>query len=617
MNLPFPDVQVAGIRDWGEAELLIDCGVKFLGFPLRLPVHKEDISEEDARDVISRLPAGVFGVLITYLDSAESIIELSDYLGVGHIQLHGPIDFAELVKLKNAKPRSFIIKSLVVRQTGTENLFAEAEKFETIVDAFITDTHDPTTGADGATGLTHDWEISKQLVNNSRKPVILAGGLDHSNVHAAIDFVRPSGVDSHTGVEDSSGFKDRDKVSAFVARSISAFGSAKVILPTKVQLSQIERAIDSRTINCGPRVGTITLDLRSVRFIEVSALVALVSFIEWRSSRALRTILLLPENKSVRDFMRLWGFHDAVKDCTGYPFSYFCTDEDIDKFFGENKVIKNFTYNNALSKVQGQLINDRFFSISTYPINRRYAGETITTVETERWKGPLIKEFLAMNLEGMQGAGLVSSRIVFEAMTNAIRHPGATLIIAASFCENKIDREKKRLTITFWDNGQSMIDTIGSALLAGRNVRSSGAERERNYVFDVRMNRVSGEQIFELATDIELSKDAERYVLFLACLFPGVSRDIERKSFIPSQEVINEEIEITEPGYGLTYLLNCAIDVFKGSVKFRTGNISAEISTAEDGRVSRYSARIEEHAGDWATFNGNLLTVELLIGGAL
>ncbi len=110
MNLPFPDVQVAGIRNWDEAERLIDCGIKFLGFPLRLPVNKEDITEEEARKIIGRLPAGVFGVLITYLDTAESIIELSDYLSVKHIQLHGPIDFDELAKFKKAKPKSFVVK---------------------------------------------------------------------------------------------------------------------------------------------------------------------------------------------------------------------------------------------------------------------------------------------------------------------------------------------------------------------------------------------------------------------------------------------------------------------------------------------------------------------------
>ena len=42
-------IQVAGVIDQEEADLLCGCGVRFLGFPLRLPVHQEDLGEEDAR----------------------------------------------------------------------------------------------------------------------------------------------------------------------------------------------------------------------------------------------------------------------------------------------------------------------------------------------------------------------------------------------------------------------------------------------------------------------------------------------------------------------------------------------------------------------------------------
>lgn len=91
------------------------------------------------------------------------------------------------------------------------------------VDAFITDTFDPDTGASGATGKTHDWEISRRLVELSPKPVILAGGLNPENVAEAIDFVNPAGVDSHTGVENESGRKDADKIRLFMKNSLRAF----------------------------------------------------------------------------------------------------------------------------------------------------------------------------------------------------------------------------------------------------------------------------------------------------------------------------------------------------------------------------------------------------------
>jgi phosphoribosylanthranilate isomerase len=53
--------------------------------------------------------------------------------------------------------------------------------------------------------------------------VILAGGLTPANVRQAIAAVRPAGVDVHTGVEDATGRKSREKVLAFVAEATAGF----------------------------------------------------------------------------------------------------------------------------------------------------------------------------------------------------------------------------------------------------------------------------------------------------------------------------------------------------------------------------------------------------------
>ena len=86
------------------------------------------------------------------------------------------------------------------------------------MDGLLTDTYAPETGASGPP-VSHDWAVSRGLVELSPKPVILAGGLTPANVRQAIVEVRPAGVDVHTGVEAASGRKDRDKVLAFVAEA--------------------------------------------------------------------------------------------------------------------------------------------------------------------------------------------------------------------------------------------------------------------------------------------------------------------------------------------------------------------------------------------------------------
>lgn len=217
-----PFIQIAGVIDQEEADLLIGCGIKHLGFPLRLPVHREDISDEDAARIIKRLPTGVHAILITYLNRAGEILELGEYLGVSSVQLHGRIERSEFEALRAARPDWVLIKSLIVQDHHIDPLKRLVSAYSPLADAFIADTCDPSTGASGATGKVHDWSVSRKLVELSPKPVFLAGGLNENNVVEAIWTVRPAGVDCHTGVEDSSGRKDARKVSLFYERSKQA-----------------------------------------------------------------------------------------------------------------------------------------------------------------------------------------------------------------------------------------------------------------------------------------------------------------------------------------------------------------------------------------------------------
>ena len=203
--------------------MLVKSGVHRLGFPIGLDVHPEDLSEEEAAAVIRTLGLGPRAWLITYLDDPLSIATLCGRLGCAGVQLHGPIGEGQVAELRTRRPGLQVVKSLVVRDDNLAELEARVAAFAPHVDGFITDTFDPATGASGATGKTHDWAISRRLVELSPRPVILAGGLTPENVARAIEAVRPAGVDAHTGVEDEHGRKDLERVRAFVHNAEGAF----------------------------------------------------------------------------------------------------------------------------------------------------------------------------------------------------------------------------------------------------------------------------------------------------------------------------------------------------------------------------------------------------------
>lgn len=222
-SLPYPAIQIAGVMDRAEADLLVRLGATHLGFPLRLPVHKEDLSEAAAAAIIRALPPTCPGVLITYLERADEVIEFCRQLGARHVQLHGGLAPAEAARLRERDPGLFVIKSLVVRPDNVGSLMTQVRELEPFVDAFITDTFDPRTGASGATGKVHDWAVSVELVKLSSRPVILAGGMRPGNVREAVRRVRPAGVDAHTGVEGPDGRKDEVLVRRFIEEARLGF----------------------------------------------------------------------------------------------------------------------------------------------------------------------------------------------------------------------------------------------------------------------------------------------------------------------------------------------------------------------------------------------------------
>jgi phosphoribosylanthranilate isomerase len=225
-------IQVAGARSPDEAMMIAACGATHLGLPLRLDVHAEELTDAQAKKIAELLPAGCVPVLITYLNRAPEILSLSAKLSISWIQLHGHVDIPQLQSLQSARAKGLVlIKSLIIRP---ENGFLDSEirKSAPYVDFFITDTFDPATGAGGATGKTHDWEISRRAVEKSPRPVILAGGLHPGNVKQAVELVGPWGVDAHTGLENENGWKEKRLVKKFVERAERAL---KKDLPKKVK----------------------------------------------------------------------------------------------------------------------------------------------------------------------------------------------------------------------------------------------------------------------------------------------------------------------------------------------------------------------------------------------
>jgi phosphoribosylanthranilate isomerase len=125
----------------------------------------------------------------------------------------------QVLKLQQALRGVLVMRSVPV--TGPESI-ALAALYDGIADYILLDSYRKADKQIGALGVTHDWSISRQIVEQLATPVILAGGLGPDNVADAIRAVRPAGVDSKTGTDKGQTHtKDLDKVRLFLAAALA------------------------------------------------------------------------------------------------------------------------------------------------------------------------------------------------------------------------------------------------------------------------------------------------------------------------------------------------------------------------------------------------------------
>ncbi|PQM45260.1 N-(5'-phosphoribosyl)anthranilate isomerase [Mycobacterium talmoniae] len=99
----------------------------------------------------------------------------------------------------------------------SDDAVALAKEVSALAHAVLLDSR--TASRLGGTGQTHDWGISRRIVDalsEQGRHVILAGGLDGTNVAEAIQAVAPYGVDANSRLKGPDGRKDPRACEAFV-----------------------------------------------------------------------------------------------------------------------------------------------------------------------------------------------------------------------------------------------------------------------------------------------------------------------------------------------------------------------------------------------------------------
>ena len=198
-------VKICGITSLQDALNVCDAGADAIGLVF-YEKSKRHVSIQTARHIYENMPPFV-SVVGLFLDASSDFVNaVLDEVPLDLLQFHG----AETPDYCRSFRRPYI-KAVGIKDMHSEADFARYADQYTTAKGFLVDSH--AFGKAGGTGETFDWRKTPQ---NYTKPIILAGGLDASNVATALQQASVYGVDLSSGVESSPGIKDNDKINALM-----------------------------------------------------------------------------------------------------------------------------------------------------------------------------------------------------------------------------------------------------------------------------------------------------------------------------------------------------------------------------------------------------------------
>ena len=213
-----PVIKVCGITSPEQAKAVVAEGATMLGLLLGLVIpSKDEVTVLQAKEICQAVGHQACTTMVTELQTAEQIIPLAKNAGIGAIQLHDGLPEPEIKALRDALPHIPLIG--VVHVSGEDSYHCAVE-IASLFDFLLLDSR--TDDLLGGTGKTHDWALSRRIVETIDTPVILAGGLNPENITAAITQVSPAGIDAYSCFLRPDGGKDMRKIAAFVDAGKSA-----------------------------------------------------------------------------------------------------------------------------------------------------------------------------------------------------------------------------------------------------------------------------------------------------------------------------------------------------------------------------------------------------------
>ena len=213
-------IQIYAFTDPQTAVATVNLGVDNVGFIAgKYGLVHAELTFAEARAIVTALPEKGTSTAISMSEDVDEILWMAAEVkpDIVHVSTETEcVDFGKMRELRSKLDKNIqLMKAISVED---ETSIDVARHYAETSDLLLLDTKIRGFPGVSATGATHDWKISRRIIEAVYIPVILAGGLTAENVGEAIRVANPWGVDSNTStnVPGSKVDKDLERIKAFV-----------------------------------------------------------------------------------------------------------------------------------------------------------------------------------------------------------------------------------------------------------------------------------------------------------------------------------------------------------------------------------------------------------------
>lgn len=194
-------IKICGITELADALLIADLGGDAIGLNFH-PNSPRAVELTNAVRIRQAMPPFVTVTALLMDENADWVERVVEEVKPDCLQFHGQ-ESAEFC----ARWLRPFIKAIPMASVTDATAYAEQYR---AAQGFLMDSN--LAGCQGGSGDAFDWS---KIPSTFEFPLVLAGGLNPSNVSAAITQVSPWAVDVSSGVEKSSGIKDASLIKQF------------------------------------------------------------------------------------------------------------------------------------------------------------------------------------------------------------------------------------------------------------------------------------------------------------------------------------------------------------------------------------------------------------------